>query len=81
MRKGLSYSCFDMEGSWKKLQPLVIVGESKNPCCFCNIDLSHFTEVYKSSSETWMINKFSVNIYWILICSWISDQIDYFILR
>jgi len=39
----------------EKLQPLII-GKSKKPCCFRNIDLSRLGVVYRSSSKAWMTN-------------------------
>ena len=39
----------------EKLQPLII-GKSKKPRCFRNIDLSRLGVVYKSSSKAWMTN-------------------------
>lgn len=45
----------------EKLPPWII-GKSKNPCSFWNVDMSKFKAKYLSSAKTWMINPL-FNIY------------------
>ena len=81
--KGSSYSCFGMQCSAarEKLQPLII-GKSKKPHCFRNIDLSFLGVVYKPSSKAWMTNPI-YNEYLLDLNAYMASQNreDSFILR